>query len=103
METVERLIQRCFESAASELKISGVSVAAIAESYGTPLFVYDRAGFDRKLDALRSVLPAEFDVYYSIKANPNGAILQHFLSRGCGLEVASAGEFIQALAAGCSP
>lgn len=97
------LIERCFGPAASELKMGGLSVAAVAERHGTPLFVYDRAALDRQLDSLRAALPAQFDVYYSVKANPNLAILSHFVARGCGLEIASVGEFHQARAAGCAP
>jgi diaminopimelate decarboxylase len=82
------------------LQIDGIPVTSLAEEYGTPLFVYDRSSLDRKLDALRTYLP-EFDVYYSVKANPNLAILRHFVLQGCGLEIASAGELTQALAAGC--
>ena len=58
---------------------------------------------DEKLDALRQALPPHFSVFYSVKANPNEAILRHFLSRGCGLEVASAGELRLAIDAGCPP
>jgi diaminopimelate decarboxylase len=103
MHTAHKLIRRCFGSSASELIVSSLSAASIAERYGTPLFVYDRGVVDRNLDLLRSVLPKEFEVYYSVKANPNVAILCHFVSRGCGLEIASGGEFVQALAAGCHP
>ena len=55
----------------------------------------------RKWDRLRAALPAEFSIYYSVKANPTQAILQCFLAKGAGLEIASGGEFHQALAAGC--
>ena len=78
-------------------------MTSLAEAYGTPLFVYERAGLDRHLSALRENLPREFDIYYSVKANPNLAILRHFVNRGCGLEIASAGELVQALAAGAEP
>src|SRR5215471_10222403 len=91
-----------FDRTHSELHISGRPITAIAERYGTPLFVYDRTALDQKLDLLRTLLP-QFDIYYSVKANPNLAILRHFVLRGCGMEVASAGEFIQAAAAGCRP
>ncbi len=47
--------------------------------------------------------PAEFAISYSVKANPNRAIVRYFLGKGCGLEVASAGELMLALEAGCSP
>src|SRR2546426_1237640 len=102
MEFPANLITRCFGSQGSVLNIGGRSITALADRYGTPLFVYNRGAIDRKLAALRTLLP-QFEVYYSVKANPNLAILRHFVLRGCGLEIASGGEFIQALAAGCRP
>ena len=103
MEAVSNLIARYFAQRGGELLLGGVPVARLAARHGTPVFAYDRAVLDRKLDALRAALPAGFSVSYSIKANPNRALLEHFLLRGCGLELASAGEFHQALAAGAKP
>jgi len=100
MDVLQNLLTRCFTSRNSVLHIRGKSITSLANQYGTPLFVYDRDAMDEKLEAVRNLLP-EFDVYYSVKANPNLAILRHFALRGCGLEIASGGEFIQALAAGC--
>src|SRR5215470_1015107 len=97
------LVERCFGPQSTELRASGRSISSLAEIHGTPLFIYDRRGLDKKLDELRAVLPVEFELYYSVKANPNLAIVRHFVARGCGLEVASAGELVQALAAGCEP
>src|SRR5207237_6184261 len=94
------LLKRCFSSRESILHVGGRSITSLADRHGTPLFVYDRSVLNQKLDLLRTLLP-KFDIYYSVKANPNLAILRHFVLRGCGLEIASAGEFIQALAAGC--
>ena len=71
--------------------------------YGTPLFVYDASILEQKWDLLRETFPLEFDISYSVKANPNPAILRFFLSKGSGLEIASGGELHLALAAGCSP
>lgn len=101
MEALSDLAARCFESREAALHIGGVSVTSLAGRHGTPLFVYDRGALDRSLDALQSALP-EFEIYYSVKANPNLAIVRHFVLRGCGLEIASAGELAQALAAGCA-
>jgi diaminopimelate decarboxylase len=100
MLDVIELSERAFGPQEGTLRLSGVSMASLAEAYGTPLFVYDRSSFDKKLKQLRAILPPEFDIYYSIKANPNLAIIRHFVSRGCGLEIASGGELVQALAAG---
>ena len=83
--------------------IGGVALSAITARYGTPLFVYDALTLDSKWNLLRQALPCEFDISYSVKANPNPHILQYFLAKGCGLEVASGGEFHLALVAGCAP
>src|SRR3989441_2339519 len=99
---LSNLAARCFKSHGPVLHVGGASVAELSNRYGTPLFLYDRNALDRRLDALAAALP-HFEIYYSVKANPNLAILRHFVLRGCGLEIASAGEFLQALAAGCRP
>ena len=75
----------------------------MAGTYGTPLFVYDRHILDRQWTLLRDALPPEFAISYSVKANPNRTILRYFVSKGCGLEIASGGELHQALNAGCPP
>lgn len=88
-------------SSESELRISGTPISAIIASYGTPLFVYDGTLLDQKWNLLRKTFPPEFDISYSVKANPNSWILRWFVSKGCGLEIASAGEFYLAVNAGC--
>ena len=97
------LIDRYFPLSKDELCIGDVSISALANDYGTPFFVYDRGIIDQKWTLLRDALPDVFSICYSVKANPSQAILKHFLSKGAGLEVASAGEFCQALHAGCPP
>lgn len=103
MDQVAALIARYFNSSGSELYIGGLPVSALAERHGTPLYVYDRHVLDRKWTILRETFPPKFAIYYSIKANPNRSILQYFVNKGCGLEIASGGEFHQALSAGCPP
>jgi len=97
------LIAKYFPKSGVSLVIGDISVGQLAETYGTPMFAYDRAVLDAKYDALRSALPQRFSIYYSLKANPCLAVVKHFLSRGCGIEIASAGEFRKALDAGCTP
>jgi diaminopimelate decarboxylase len=96
------LTSKYFPKSAESLVIGDVSVIQLAETYGTPIFVYDLAVFDQKYDALRKALPQRFSIYYSMKANPASAVVKHFLSRGCGIEIASVGEFHRAIEAGCS-
>lgn len=103
MDPVTTLINKYFSLSNGELQIGGVSIGAITASQGTPLFAYDGHVLDRKWELLRRTFPPKFAIFYSVKANPNRAILRHFLDRGCGLEIASGGEFYQALGAGCPP
>jgi diaminopimelate decarboxylase len=97
------LTAKYFPKSGESLVIGDLPVNRLVETYGTPMFIYDRAVLDMKYDALRSALPERFAIYYSIKANPCRAVVKHFLSRGCGIEIASAGEFRKALEAGCPP
>ena len=97
------LTAKYFAKSGKSLVVGNVSVVQLAHTYGTPIFIYDRAVLDRKFDALRSALPGRFSIYYSIKANPSSAVVKHFMSRGCGIEIASGGEFQKALDAGCAP
>jgi diaminopimelate decarboxylase len=90
-------------NAAGELLIGGMSVSDIAARHGTPLFIYDRSIMERKLVALREALPPKFSISYSVKANPNPNVLRFFLDRGCGLEIASIGEYHLARSVGCLP
>ena len=100
---VARLLERYFEVRDDELYIGGLSASQLAEEFGTPIFLYDQGVILRKLREVGSVLPSGFSLFYSIKANPNAAILRCVLQQGCGLEMASGGELYQALSAGCPP
>ena len=90
-------------SPAGELLVDGMPISSLAGRYGTPVFVYDRAIAERQYAALREAFPDRFRISYSVKANPNPAFLKCFLRKGCGLEIASAGEFCLARNAGCLP
>ena len=95
------LTAKYFPKSGESLVIGNVPVMQLAETYGTPIFIYDRAVLDQKYDVLRKALPERFSIYYSIKANPASGVVKHFLTRGCGIEIASVGEFRKALDAGC--
>src|SRR5258708_1097221 len=101
MDSVSTLTARWFPGSETELHIGRLPVGAIAQRHGTPLFVYDSGILERKWSDLRQALPPEFGICYSVKANPHPEILSHFLAKGCGLEIASIGEFEQAVGAGC--
>lgn len=96
------LIDQNFGREDGELLVGGMSVGSLAERHGTPFFVYDAGILDRQWARLRGTYPSRFDICFSVKANPNQAVLRRFLAHGAGLEIASSGELRQALAAGCS-
>jgi diaminopimelate decarboxylase len=97
------VVEQHFGSSQGELLIGDCHARELARIYGTPFFAYDRRVAEKKWRQLRETLPERFSIFYSIKANPSPAFLHLFLSKGCGLEVASAGELYQALHAGCPP
>jgi len=103
MDQVKNLVSQYFGTSSRELHLGGIPIGKIAAEYETPLFVYDSQVLDQKWNLLRKTLPPEFAISYSVKANPNPAILKFFLDKGAGLEIASAGEFHRALSAGCPP
>ncbi len=97
------LVGRYFSRNGGELCIGDHPVTRLATQFGTPLFIYDAAVLHLKWKILRETLPNEFKIFYSVKANPNQSILRVFLDRGCGLEVASGGEFYRAVKSGALP
>jgi diaminopimelate decarboxylase len=101
MNRTAGLISKYFPQSNEQLVIGELPISDIVAQFRTPLFVYDQSVMDRKLALLRHYLPSGFHICYSVKANPNGAILEYFVARDCGLEVASAGEFSRALRGGC--
>jgi len=103
MDHIARLVERYFAVSNGALVIGDVAASKLANEYGTPLFVYDGSVIEKKWRLLRSTFPGQFSIFYSAKANPNQAILRRFVALGAGLEIASAGEFCQAVRAGCPP
>ncbi|MBB1075551.1 diaminopimelate decarboxylase [Rhodoferax sp. 4810] len=75
------------------------TLATLAQTHGTPLWVYDASTIERQIEALRP-----FDVIrFAQKANSNTHILK--LMKRCGVMVdsVSLGEIERALAAGFTP
>jgi diaminopimelate decarboxylase len=86
------------------LRCEQVELQSLAESYGTPLYVYSRAslesGFTAWQDAL-SGLPHL--ICYAVKANSNIAILQCLAKLGAGFDIVSGGELARVMMAGGDP
>jgi diaminopimelate decarboxylase len=83
--------------------LAGTSPAALAETFGTPLFVYDLDLIGRRVEALRAVLPRGFRIAFAVKANPALAVVAHLRGCGVGADVASGGELETILRAGFDP
>ncbi|QDU27675.1 L-glutamyl-[BtrI acyl-carrier protein] decarboxylase [Anatilimnocola aggregata] len=98
---VADLIARHFGVSAGQLQVGGVAISELVRQFGSPLYVYDLDVARRQYQLLRQTLPPRFDICFSVKANPNQALLRTFVGQGSGLEIASSGELHQALAAGC--
>jgi diaminopimelate decarboxylase len=84
-----------------QLYCEGVSVADLAERFGTPLYVYSQAAILGRLEALESAF-AEADplICYSVKANSNLGILKVLAEHGSGFDVVSGGELYRVDLAG---
>ncbi len=77
--------------------------ATLAETFGTPLYVYDLDVVESRARALRAALPSAVDVAYAVKANPSLAIVAFLGSLGLGADVASGGELETVVRAGIDP
>ena len=72
----------------------------IVRRYGTPTYAFDLRRLRAQVETLRSHLPPEAEILYSMKANASLGICDVFADCGIGADVASAGELATALAAG---
>lgn len=86
------------------LQVEGLPLSALAQQYGTPLFVYSKQWM---LDALaayqRGFEGRDAMVCYAIKANSSLGVLRVFAEAGCGFDIVSGGELARVLAAGADP
>lgn len=83
------------------LHCGDVSVEALAEEYGTPLFVYDLAWIRGRVEAFHNAFAdTPHLLAYSVKANGNLAILRTLGEAGCGADITSGGELFRARRAG---
>jgi diaminopimelate decarboxylase len=83
------------------LHAEGVSLAAIAEQYGTPTYVYSKARLLANFDAYQNACASrDALVCYAMKANSNLAVLNLLAQRGAGFDIVSGGELLRVIAAG---
>ncbi|MDP3722012.1 MAG: diaminopimelate decarboxylase [Candidatus Omnitrophota bacterium] len=93
-----------FQMVGGELHCERVAVRRIAQTVGTPVYVYSFRTLVNHLrglqQAFRSLRPL---ICFSVKANGNLAILRLLVQRGAGLDIVSGGELYKALRVGCPP
>jgi diaminopimelate decarboxylase len=90
-----------FEYRQGKLYCEDVPIETLAETYGTPLFVYSRATLERHWHAFDQAL-ADYDhlVCYANKANSSLAVLNVLARLGSGFDIVSGGELQRVLKAG---
>jgi len=90
-----------FEYKQGKLFCEDVAIETLAQTWGTPLFVYSRATLERHWHAFDSAL-ADYDhlVCYAVKANSSLAVLNVLARLGSGFDIVSGGELQRVLAAG---
>ncbi len=83
----------------------GVTAAfrRLAETYGTPLYIYDQPHIQGQVQALQTAFASRFPklrILYAIKANTNPVVIKLLKAKGLGAEVVSRGEIETALRVG---
>ncbi len=94
----------CFEYKNGELYAEGVSLATIAEVYGTPCYVYSRRTIESNWKAYDQALSShDHLICYAVKANSNLAVINLLARMGSGFDIVSVGELERVLRAGGDP
>jgi diaminopimelate decarboxylase len=93
-----------FNYKGDSLYCEDVAISTLAETYGTPLYVYSRATLERHWHAFDDALAGrEHLICYAVKANSNIAVLNVLARLGSGFDIVSSGELQRVLRAGGDP
>lgn len=86
------------------LHAEGCQVADLAQTYGTPLYIYSRATLERHWHAFNNaVADHPHLICYAVKANANLAVLNVLARLGSGFDIVSGGELARVMEAGGDP
>jgi diaminopimelate decarboxylase len=87
-----------------KLFVEGISVQHIAESIGTPVYIYSKKQLLLNYGAYRSAFRGTSHlICYALKANSNLSLLKLLAEQGSGADIVSGGELHRALKSGFSP
>ena len=93
-----------FHYAGSKLYCEGVAVEALAQRFGTPLYVYSQHTLtDHFQDLDRALDGVEHRVCFAVKSNSNQSVLRVLARLGSGFDIVSGGELQRVMAAGGDP
>ena len=85
----------------ASLMIESLPASELAQRFGTPLYVYSRAGIEQAARAYSDAARGRpLALRYAVKANSSLAVLQLLARQGWGFDVVSGGELGRVLAAG---
>ncbi len=80
-----------------------IDANALAEKYGTPLYVYDFDYIENRYTTLKDAFAGKKSIInYAVKANSNLSVIAHLARLGAGADCVSIGEVNRALTAGVS-
>lgn len=93
-----------FQFRNGQLYCEDVPVSKIAETVGTPVYIYSKATFLHHFHAVRDAF-ADLDplICYSVKSCGNLSILRMLLDAGAGFDIVSGGELARTQAVGANP
>ena len=78
-----------------------IDFKALAQTYGTPLYVYDFDAMRAQFESLKEAFRGRKSILaYAVKANSNLSVVKHFAQLGSGADCVSIGEVRRALMAG---
>ena len=78
-----------------------IDTKALAEKYGTPLYVYDFDYIENRYTTLKDAFAGKKSmINYAVKANSNLSVIAHLAKLGAGADCVSIGEVKRALDAG---
>ena len=91
---------RPFVYANNRLTCSGADLSELAETYGTPLYVYSADAIRERVEMLQTEFASiPNTLCYAVKANSSLAILKLLSEQGCGFDIVSGGELERVLRA----
>ena len=84
--------------------LDGVDLTVIADTYGTPCYVYSANHIRERFTELSAALTGvRHNICYAVKANSTLGILRLFAELGSGFDIVSGGELVRVLEAGGDP